>query len=359
MRKIWCTSLLWIFICPPSFIAQIVKSPVRLLAKNDSIAIRIIKILYPLKTDYYLISNEIDSVLFHSLNYRFDKEALIYEGFFIGNPIQLDGVGKKEIEIRHVFHDSKGREDMKTIYIVNIDTKQKMFVGRYQYDNYYKDRSGFSYKTSFDKDKNMILDYNKQQFSMEPDHKEGIYSLLNGKYVWVKSQYHYTRKVIASNDHLDFKVVQISRCENQISEYFAVFNNNSDSIKFQYDYSCIELTLHEPKDSCKITARQLDHKGRKEVILEYSDGGYDRNSSTLMIFNLDARKLIFRGDKSFFAMFNGEEFANCHGYRCDITIKNSGTIVVSYPPNGCMSPSLKNGVYKIQNGLYTWMGENK
>lgn len=358
MRKIWCTSLLWIFICPPSFIAQTVKSPVRLLAKNDSIAIRIIKILYPLKTDYYLISNDRDSVLLHSLNYRFDKDTLIYEGMYIEKPIQLDGIGKKEIELRHVFHDAKGREDMKTIYIVNIDTKQKMFAGRYQYNNF-KDRSGFSYKTSFDNDKNLIIDYAQREFSMDPEQKEGIYSLLNGKYMWVKSQYHYTRKVIASDDNLDFKVVQISRCENQLSEYFAIFNNNSDSIKFQSDYSCIALTSHEPKDTCKITARQLDRKGRKEIILEYSDGGYNRNSTTLMVFNLDARKLIFRGGKRFFAMNNGEQIATCHGYSCDITIKNSGAIVVSYPPNGCMSPPLKNGVYKIQNGLYAWMKENK
>jgi hypothetical protein len=342
-------------------VSVIVTPPIKLLEKNDSMGIQVIKVVYDLKTEYYLIFNKTDSILFRSLNYRLDNDPSIFEGISIDKPIQLDGIGKEEIRLFYVCNNNKAGELTKTAFIFNLDTKQKIFEGKYDYRTYeyYENEilnNSYSYHISFDKDKNLIIDYDKYHNNLEPDQKEGIYSLVNGKYIWIKSQFQYSRKTIVHNDSLGIKVIQISRCENPLSQHFLFFNNDSDSIPFRFSYSCIEDELSEHWENYKITSTQLDNMGSEEIIIEYSESSsHNRSRTDIVIFNVDTKKIIFRGCKSYFSRYEGEMVAKCPGFACNIQIHDSGNIIVTHSANNCMNPELKEGVYTIQNGIYTWI----
>ena len=354
MKKALYLYLLLISVCPFPLLGQIVKPQIRVLAKNDSIGIQVIKAIDILKTEYYLIFNKTDSILFHSLNYRLDNDPLIFEGITINKPIQLDGIGKEEITLLYVNNNKKGGEYTKTAFVFNLDTKQKIFEGKYDY-NETERKVAFSYTISFDKNRNLIIDYNKENSNLDPEQKEGIYSLVNGKYIWIKSQYQYSRKTIVDIDSLNIKVIQISRCKNPLSRHFLFFNNDSDSICFRFSYSCIENEPLGYLEDYKITSQQLDNIGSKEIIIEYSVSGLGPNSTDIVIFNVDTKKIIFSGCKNFFSMYEGETVAKCPGYECNIQIQDSGNIIVNHPANNCRNPELKEGVYTIQNGIYKWI----
>ncbi len=349
--------LLFLLIFPLTLLAQKTTSPyTKLLAKNDSIGIQIIRTGNSVKTDYYVVYNQTDSILFHSLNREFYNDPSVYERISIDKPIQLDNIGKKEIRLYHVLNGAPTKEeDNKTLYIINLDTKQKIFEGKYYYSNVKPPRNEIVYKITFDSTGNLVIEHDKYTCSITPDRKEGIYSLVDGKYKWMKSQYVYTRKTLARDDSSGVHVTAISRCENFQIEYFLFYNNDADSIKFLRHFTCYEHSVHDLHESCKMKLMQLDKKGRPEVIVEYSSYSGSRSSAETIVFNIDSGEIIFFGPSNFFSMYEGEQMAKCKGYTTTIKILDSGDITVTHSANSCMDSGLKAGVYKIINGKYEWM----
>jgi hypothetical protein len=347
--------LLLILIFPFALPGQTAAHRTKLLAKNDSIGILIIRTGDASTTKYYVVYNQIDSILLHAMNREFYNDPSIYEGFTIDKPVQLDNAGKKEIKIYYVLNGAPGKgENNKTVFIINLNTKQKIFEGKYDYND--TDRKiQFGYTITFDSDGNLEIDYNKYTCSAIPEQKEGIYSLVDGKYKWIRSKYVYSRKTIARDDSSGIHITAISRCENDLMKYFLFYNNDADSIQFLQYYTCAEKSASSYTEDCKIKFMQLDKKGRPEIILEYSSSSNSSSSKETIIFNIDAGEIIFRADNNFFSMFEGEAIAKCKGYSSGIQILDSGNIKVTHPSENCMKPSVNEGTYVIENGKYVWV----
>lgn len=90
--------LLFILAFPLTLFGQATQQRPKVLAKNDSIGIQIIRMGNTLKTDYFVVYNQTDSIRFHSINREFYSDPSVYKGITIDKPVQLDNTGKKEIK---------------------------------------------------------------------------------------------------------------------------------------------------------------------------------------------------------------------------------------------------------------------
>lgn len=172
---------------------------------NDSLKIKTIR--RNENSNYYLLiknKNKIDSLLF-------DKDQVIWgTDTCIILQKQLDGKGRPEIIIKQIKANQEGSQGIgssTTFQIWNLDTKTKLFQGvtnwhfelyvlsKEHLDNNYQPTmidcicTG-SYEIEFANNGNLIVKNLYERSINSPycqtDHKDGIYILTNGKYVFSK-----------------------------------------------------------------------------------------------------------------------------------------------------------------------------
>ena len=73
--------------------------------------------------------------------------------------------------------------------------------------------------------------------------------------------------LLAQDELLGVKVILVSDCEQQKSDYYVV--HKGDTLQFMYFASCKEMHPFEYKEAAKISSKQVDKKGLPELILEY------------------------------------------------------------------------------------------
>jgi hypothetical protein len=192
---------------------------------------------------------------------------------------------------------------------------------------------------------------------------------------------------ITENDSLNIKIIK--RIDD--FNYYLLEANNNQSI------DTIEIDLNDDGFyeivSCDIQAKQLDGKGRKEIIIEtelsfsYSAGlnSGETTMNVLQIWNLDSQKKMFNAEK--FNLYSGStgEFSDdfevvdtdtvFYRHACFIecvfsyelefyenseltkllvkNLKKSGdTDCHDFIPE-CEEPDHKEGTYEIRNGIYS------
>ena len=345
--------IVFILICSFDLIGQTGDSQAMTLKQNDSLGVQIVKAGDTSKTDYFLIFNETDSILFNSMNCSFHTTTLGFDGITIDEPQQLDQIGQKEIILYHVYNnmDKFGGQN-KAMYIINPDTKKVMFSGKYYHNNSYNEHKTYSYKVSFDTNENLIINYNISQSNMDPDVKEGMYSLVNGIYTWKKSQYQYTRNVLAQKEDYGIEVVRIGSCERHLNRYYVA--NGEDSVIFRYTDRCLEQDPLEYQESVKLDSKQLDKKGQDELILEYEYSGnqtYTGYHKEVIIINLDSMEIIFRKEiEARGQHFYGEELGDHYGFKYEISYTDEGEIIINKPANN-LHPALQE-IYTLVGNKY-------
>ncbi len=155
--------------------------------------------------DFYVFNNEKDTIYLNKLDLGIYSYT---DSIRIVDTIQIDGSGSKEIIfVRHCHGNSEAHggmfdiEDYKVITkyeIWNLDTKTLLFEAipvykndfrnsyayNEQWGSYRKGEGSAEYKYDFTIDKNgqVRLSNLKNTFDCKPDHAEGSYKFLNGKY---------------------------------------------------------------------------------------------------------------------------------------------------------------------------------
>lgn len=202
-------------------------------------------------------------------------------------------------------------------------------------------------------------------------------------------------KIIGVNDSIRMQLVKhykttlITTPNGSVifAHYYLRWNSNQDSIPIPVSSSFVPnqpyylprfLPLNET-DTCEIFLKQLDKQGLNEVIIEHSKN----NSITTTIVNLDSSKIIFCSTNSQFVYYplnthygdDHNNYSSCK-YSYEISFDNSNNLIIhslkqrgGLNPNpkkqrkgkrdyvfGC-DPDKKEGVYVLQNGIYTYSEE--
>ncbi len=96
--------------------------------------------------------------------------------------------------------------------------------------------------------------------------------------------------LLASDDILGVKVILVSDCEQQKSNYYVV--HKSDTLQFMYFASCKVMLPFENKEAVTISSQQVDNQSLPELILEYehNNRGFHKE---LLIIQLEDLKILF------------------------------------------------------------------
>jgi len=71
--------------------------------------------------------------------------------------------------------------------------------------------------------------------------------------------------LLAQDEMLGVKVIQVSDCEQQKSNYYVV--HKIDTLQFMYFAACKVMQPFEYKEAIKISSRKVDYQDLPELIL--------------------------------------------------------------------------------------------
>ena len=71
--------------------------------------------------------------------------------------------------------------------------------------------------------------------------------------------------LLAQDEMLGVKVILVSHCEQQKSDYYVV--HKGDTLQFMYIASCKVMHTFEYKEAIKISSRKVDYQDLPELIL--------------------------------------------------------------------------------------------
>jgi hypothetical protein len=155
--------------------------------------------------------------------------------------------------------------------------------------------------------------------------------------------------LLAQDELLGVKVILVSDCEQQKSNYNVV--HKGDTLQFMYFASCKEMHPFEYKEAFKISSRQVDKKGLPELILEYeyNNRGFHKE---LLVIQLDELKLLFKTELEAYGQHvYGEELGDYYGFKNKIYFKENGTILLKKPMNNGEKWMIER--YKLVDGKYS------
>ena len=142
--------------------------------------------------------------------------------------------------------------------------------------------------------------------------------------------------LLASDDILGVKVILVSDCEQQKSNYYIVYK--SDTLQFMYFASCKVMRPFENKEAVTISSRQVDYQSLPELILEYehNNRGFHKE---LLVIQLEDLKILFRTEMEAYGQHVfGEELGDFYGFTNKIYFKENGEIHLEKPINKSRSP---------------------
>jgi hypothetical protein len=160
--------------------------------------------------------------------------------------------------------------------------------------------------------------------------------------------------LLASDDILGVKVILVSDCEQQKSNYYVV--HKSDTLQFMYFAACKVMQPFENKEAFKISSKQLDKKGLPELILEYeyNNRGFHKD---LLVIQLDELKLLFKTELEAYGQHvYGEELGDYYGFKNKIYFKKNGEIHLEKPVNNGDKWMIE--CYKLVDGKYSLVKSN-
>lgn len=160
--------------------------------------------------------------------------------------------------------------------------------------------------------------------------------------------------LLASDDLLGVKVILISDCEQQKSNYYVV--HKSDTLQFMYFASCKVMRPFENKEAVTISSRQVDNQSLPELILEYehNNSGFHKE---LLVIQLEDLKILFRTEiEAYGQHVFGEELGNFYGFKNKIYFKENGEIHLEKPINN--GEKWMKERYKMVDGKYSLVKSN-
>jgi len=160
--------------------------------------------------------------------------------------------------------------------------------------------------------------------------------------------------LLASDDILGVKVILISDCEQQKSNYYVV--HKSDTLQFMYFASCKVMRPVENKEAVKISSRQVYNQSLPELILEYehNNSGFHKE---LLVIQLEDLKILFRTEMAAYGRhIYGEELGDFYGFKNKIYFKENGEIHLEKPVNN--SKKWTKEYYKLVDGKYSLVRSN-
>lgn len=149
--------------------------------------------------------------------------------------------------------------------------------------------------------------------------------------------------LLAQDKLLGVKVILVSDCEQQKSNYYVV--HKGDTLQFMYFASCKVMQPFENKEAFKISSKQLDKKGLPELILEYeyNNRGFRKE---LLVIQLKELKILFKTKLEAYGQHvYGEELGDYYGFKNKIYFKENGEILLEKPIKN--SKKWKKERYKI------------
>ena len=155
--------------------------------------------------------------------------------------------------------------------------------------------------------------------------------------------------LLASDDILGVKVILVSDCEQQKSNYYIVHKN--DTLQFMYVASCRVMRPFEYKEAARINSKQVDTKGLPELILEYehNNRGFHKE---LLVIQLEDLKILFRTEMEAYGQHvYGEELGDFYGFKNKIYFKENGEILLKKPVKN--SKKWTKECYKLVDGKYS------
>ncbi len=206
-------------------------------------------------------------------------------------------------------------------------------------------------------------------------------------------------KIIGVNDSLGLQIVKhssfpINETENNLSKYYLRWNNNQDSILFfSNTFSLSSLSHFELYllggefyllDTTSISLKQLDNKGNSEVIIQHNiyrttiTTIINIDSGTIMFHSINANSVTYFLNTSYGSDFNNYDACS---YSYEISFDNNNNLIIhnlvlkgglnpltlgrdkhtgkgkrDYLWMDC-HPDKKEGVYILENGIYTYSEE--
>lgn len=155
--------------------------------------------------------------------------------------------------------------------------------------------------------------------------------------------------LLASDDKLGVKVILVSDCEQQKSNYYVV--HKSDTLQFMYFASCKVMRPFENKEAVTISSRQVDNQSLPELILEYehNNRGFHKE---LLVIQLEDLKILFRTEMEAYGQHvYGEELGDFYGFTNKIYFKENGEIHLEKPINN--GEKWLKECYKLVDGKYS------
>jgi hypothetical protein len=155
--------------------------------------------------------------------------------------------------------------------------------------------------------------------------------------------------LLASDDTLVVKVILVSDCEQQKSNYYVV--HKSDTLQFMNFASCKVMHHFEYKEAVKISSRQVDNQSLPELILEYehNNRGYHKE---LLVIQLEDLKILFRTEMEAYGQHVfGEELGGFYGFINKIYFMENGEIHLEKPVNN--GEKWLKECYKLVDGKYS------
>jgi hypothetical protein len=155
--------------------------------------------------------------------------------------------------------------------------------------------------------------------------------------------------LLAQDELLGVKVILVSDCEEQKSNYYVV--HKGDTLQFMYFASCKEMHPFEYKEAAKISSKQVDKKGLPELILEFKHNGNGFHKE-LFVIQLEELKILFETEMEAYGQHvYGEELGDYYGFKNKIYFKKNGTILLKKPVNN--SKKWKKERYRLVDGKYS------
>lgn len=311
--------------------------------------VTVVKRMYAAVSDYILITEQGDSILFYTLIN--DSLHYHFESVWLEPSKQLDGAGREELIVKLVLEDTRHRHT-KTMFILNPDSKEVIFEAIYVLQNR-EERWEYSFSTVWNERNELIVDYGMHSTTHpNSEVKEGVYTLKNGKFTWSKPLVTFIHEELLVDALIDAAIVRQSNCEKKLSNYFLFFNNNADSIQFLFNFGCLSSTDKQAKYTMK--AQQLDGVGSQEIIMEFESFGYQTAFTETIIFNLDAGEVMFRILNIGSGIhIRGEEWGDYFNWYYAVSFELSGNLVVEKVSSSEESDEISEGVYILENGVYT------
>ena len=155
--------------------------------------------------------------------------------------------------------------------------------------------------------------------------------------------------LLAQDELLGVKVILVSDCEQQKSNYYVV--HKGDTLQFMYFASCKVMQPFENKEAFKISSRQVDKKEPPELILEYeyNNRGFRKE---LLVIQLEELKILFKTELEAYGQHvYGEELGDYYGFKNKIYFKENGTILLKKPINNGEKWMIER--YKLVDGKYS------